>query len=158
VADDLRQRYAEAIAAKFTYPDYRSDRDGDDDGSRRRVRRRVGPCNVITSVGREATQSVFHLHVHVVPRREGDGLALPWTPNTDRQRAEQADAALARARDLAHRLKAEAEQGLQSAVLDSQTVSWRTSAHTADLFLAALDTDPGHEPASPRHTGREEEK
>lgn len=36
-------------------------------------------CNVITSRGRVATQSIFHLHVHVVPRREGDGLALPWT-------------------------------------------------------------------------------
>lgn len=36
-------------------------------------------CNVITSRGKVATQSVFHLHVHVVPRREDDGLALPWT-------------------------------------------------------------------------------
>jgi histidine triad (HIT) family protein len=36
--------------------------------------------NLITSVGRNATQSVFHLHVHVVPRRAGDGLPLPWTP------------------------------------------------------------------------------
>lgn len=38
------------------------------------------PCNLITSVGAEATQTVFHLHVHIVPRREGDGLPLPWTP------------------------------------------------------------------------------
>lgn len=38
----------------------------------------VGPCNVITSKGVEATQSVFHFHAHVVPRSEGDGLALPW--------------------------------------------------------------------------------
>lgn len=37
------------------------------------------PANIITSAGVEATQTVFHLHVHVVPRREGDGLALPWT-------------------------------------------------------------------------------
>lgn len=36
------------------------------------------PCNIITSVGAEATQTVFHLHLHVVPRRPGDGLALPW--------------------------------------------------------------------------------
>jgi histidine triad (HIT) family protein len=34
--------------------------------------------NLITNAGRSATQEVFHLHVHVVPRREGDGLALPW--------------------------------------------------------------------------------
>ncbi|MGW4663204.1 HIT family protein [Streptosporangium sandarakinum] len=38
----------------------------------------VPPCNIITSAGREATQSVFHLHLHVVPRRVQDGLALPW--------------------------------------------------------------------------------
>lgn len=34
--------------------------------------------NFITSVGKPATQSVFHLHIHVVPRKEDDGLALPW--------------------------------------------------------------------------------
>jgi len=34
--------------------------------------------NLITSSGADATQSVFHLHVHLVPRRENDGLALPW--------------------------------------------------------------------------------
>jgi histidine triad (HIT) family protein len=37
-----------------------------------------GDCNLITSKGWAATQSVYHLHVHVVPRRENDGLALPW--------------------------------------------------------------------------------
>lgn len=35
--------------------------------------------NVITSRGAAATQTVFHLHVHVVPRTDGDGLHLPWT-------------------------------------------------------------------------------
>lgn len=35
--------------------------------------------NLITSAGEAATQTVFHLHVHLVPRRVGDGLALPWT-------------------------------------------------------------------------------
>lgn len=34
--------------------------------------------NFISSVGRPATQSVFHHHVHVVPRKVDDGLALPW--------------------------------------------------------------------------------
>lgn len=47
------------------------------------VRRAAGlaarPSNLITSAGREATQSVLHLHVHIVPRERGDGLALPWT-------------------------------------------------------------------------------
>ena len=38
----------------------------------------VGPCNIITSVGAEATQSVFHLHVHVLPRGASDGLRPSW--------------------------------------------------------------------------------
>jgi len=41
--------------------------------------RALMPCNIITSVGPEATQTVKHLHVHVVPRRRDDGLTLPWT-------------------------------------------------------------------------------
>jgi histidine triad (HIT) family protein len=36
-------------------------------------------ANFITSAGAAATQTVFHLHVHIVPRSEGDGLHLPWT-------------------------------------------------------------------------------
>ena len=35
--------------------------------------------NVITSAGRAATQTVMHLHVHLVPRTHDDGLSLPWT-------------------------------------------------------------------------------
>lgn len=40
----------------------------------------AGAYNLITSAGPAATQTIRHLHVHVVPRREGDGLALPWDP------------------------------------------------------------------------------
>jgi diadenosine tetraphosphate (Ap4A) HIT family hydrolase len=39
----------------------------------------LGAANFITSAGRDATQTVFHLHIHIVPRHAGDGLALPWT-------------------------------------------------------------------------------
>ncbi|QQO39517.1 histidine triad nucleotide binding protein [Microbacterium phage Phabia] len=45
----------------------------------RQVRPEYESVNFITSVGVPATQSVFHLHIHIVPRREGDGLQLPWT-------------------------------------------------------------------------------
>ena len=40
---------------------------------------RLPAYNLVVSVGEVATQTVPHLHVHLVPRREGDGLALPWT-------------------------------------------------------------------------------
>lgn len=43
----------------------------------------VGDHNLIASAGAAATQTVRHLHVHVIPRRAGDGLALPW-PRVDR--------------------------------------------------------------------------
>lgn len=44
-----------------------------------RVAMRYFSANIITSVGSAATQTVFHLHLHVVPRNYGDGLALPWS-------------------------------------------------------------------------------
>ena len=40
---------------------------------------RIPSYNIITSRGHAASQTIRHLHVHVVPRREGDGLKLPWT-------------------------------------------------------------------------------
>ncbi|MFE4356117.1 HIT family protein [Kitasatospora sp. NPDC056800] len=42
----------------------------------------AGPANLITSIGPEATQTVAHLHIHLVPRRTHDGLHLPWTVPT----------------------------------------------------------------------------
>ena len=36
--------------------------------------------NVLQSSGQAAWQTVFHYHVHVIPRYEGDALRLPWTP------------------------------------------------------------------------------
>lgn len=52
------------------------------------ARRADEDFNLITSAGDLATQTVAHLHIHFVPRREGDGLALPWAgqqkPSTTR--------------------------------------------------------------------------
>lgn len=35
--------------------------------------------NIITSAGKAATQTIMHLHVHLVPRQIGDNLKLPWS-------------------------------------------------------------------------------
>lgn len=43
------------------------------------ARRQGSDFNLITSGGTDATQTVFHLHVHYVPREAMDGLHLPWT-------------------------------------------------------------------------------
>lgn len=39
---------------------------------------RYESCNIQTSVDAAATQSIRHLHLHVVPRTVDDGLMLPW--------------------------------------------------------------------------------
>jgi histidine triad (HIT) family protein len=41
--------------------------------------------NLITSAGSAASQTVRHLHLHIVPRHEGDGLKLPWTGQQKRE-------------------------------------------------------------------------
>ena len=48
----------------------------------RRMHERLKPdgVNLLNSCGRAAWQTVFHFHVHVIPRDEGDPLRLPWTP------------------------------------------------------------------------------
>jgi histidine triad (HIT) family protein len=45
----------------------------------------IGAANFITSAGADATQTVFHLHVHIVPRVPGDGLTLPWTGQHEKE-------------------------------------------------------------------------
>ncbi|HEY2772192.1 MAG TPA: HIT family protein [Solirubrobacteraceae bacterium] len=48
----------------------------------RRISERLGAdgINLINSCGRAAWQTVFHFHMHVIPRYENDPLKLPWTP------------------------------------------------------------------------------
>jgi histidine triad (HIT) family protein len=38
--------------------------------------------NLINSCGAAAWQTVFHFHLHVIPRYEGDPLRLPWVPGS----------------------------------------------------------------------------
>jgi histidine triad (HIT) family protein len=48
----------------------------------RRMHDRLGTdgINLLNSCGRTAWQTVFHFHIHVIPRYEGDPVRLPWTP------------------------------------------------------------------------------
>ena len=47
-----------------------------------RVNQRLEPAgiNLINSCGSAAWQTVFHFHVHVIPRYADDPLKLPWVP------------------------------------------------------------------------------
>lgn len=47
---------------------------------RARDRLHADGVNLLNSCGRAAWQTVFHFHVHVIPRYEGDPLRLPWDP------------------------------------------------------------------------------
>jgi histidine triad (HIT) family protein len=48
----------------------------------RRMMDRLGPdgINLLNSCGAAAWQTVFHFHIHVIPRYSDDPLRLPWTP------------------------------------------------------------------------------
>ena len=48
----------------------------------RTIRERLEPdgINLLNSCGPAAWQTVFHFHIHVIPRYAGDPLRLPWTP------------------------------------------------------------------------------
>ena len=61
------------------------DRDAVTSASRQlagRLKERLGAdgVNLLNSCGAAAFQTVFHFHVHVIPRYDGDPLRLPWTP------------------------------------------------------------------------------
>jgi histidine triad (HIT) family protein len=48
----------------------------------RRMGERLGAAgvNLLNSCGEAAWQTVFHFHVHVIPRYADDPLRLPWVP------------------------------------------------------------------------------
>src|SRR5271166_3785106 len=52
----------------------------------RRLSQRLGErlgadgVNLLNACGPAAWQTVFHFHVHVIPRYDDDPLRLPWTP------------------------------------------------------------------------------
>jgi histidine triad (HIT) family protein len=48
--------------------------------ARARDRLQADGVNLINSCGQAAWQTVFHFHVHVIPRYVNDPLRLPWVP------------------------------------------------------------------------------
>jgi histidine triad (HIT) family protein len=48
-----------------------------------RAMQRLGAdgVNLLNSCGQAAWQTVFHFHVHMIPRYEDDPLRLPWVPS-----------------------------------------------------------------------------
>jgi histidine triad (HIT) family protein len=48
-----------------------------------RMKQRLGVAgvNLMNSCGAAAWQTVFHLHMHVIPRYADDPLKLPWVPS-----------------------------------------------------------------------------
>jgi len=47
---------------------------------RAKERLRADGVNLLNSCGAVAWQSVFHFHIHVIPRYHDDPLRLPWVP------------------------------------------------------------------------------
>jgi histidine triad (HIT) family protein len=41
---------------------------------------RADGVNLVNSCGADAWQTIFHFHIHVIPRYKGDPLKLPWVP------------------------------------------------------------------------------
>jgi histidine triad (HIT) family protein len=63
----------------------------------RRVKERLEAdgVNLLNSCGSAGWQTVFHFHVHVIPRYEDDPLRLPWKPQPgDQEEIAAAAAAL----------------------------------------------------------------
>jgi len=48
--------------------------------TRMRERLRADGVNLVNSCGAIAWQTVFHFHIHVIPRYADDPLRLPWVP------------------------------------------------------------------------------
>lgn len=114
MGDDLRHRYAEALAAKFTYPVYRSDRDGENE--------RVDNAEPADRID----QSPY------VMSTAGDGCRSFWTPTC----AELGEVVAAVRDEELEQLKDDALGVVADAAEELQM--WRERAETAELRVARV--------------------
>ena len=43
----------------------------------------INNIQIVNSSGKEAQQEVFHIHFHIVPRKNGDNQDICWTPQIE---------------------------------------------------------------------------
>jgi hypothetical protein len=151
VAEDLRQRIAEAIRGAADYPivaewiccdPVKPDHDlcVQGDAARKMLRAVLADDPEVLFLPSGVVDAVM-----AVRDEELERLKVVETASIGAHALlDDAEEALARVRALAEHLKAEAGQGIKTSVLDSQIAAWKSSAHAADLLLAALDdtTEP----------------
>ena len=72
-----------------------------------KLRDRLGAegVNLINACGPAAWQTIFHFHLHVVPRYRSDGLRPPWTPRSGDRGEIEAVASLLRVEERGYPLK-----------------------------------------------------
>lgn len=54
--------------------------------------------NILQNTGKAAGQTVFHFHIHLIPRYEGDGAMIQWKPGE--QDTQTLESALVKIREL----------------------------------------------------------
>lgn len=96
--------------------------------------------NIITSAGPNATQTVMHTHVHIVPRRENDGLPLPWTPQHLRK---EQDAASLRVAVAHHQQSMPRMSYLEALNAEQDAANARALTKPKDLYTTSYDAAEG---------------
>ena len=87
--------------------------------------------NLLNSCGAAAWQTVFHFHVHVIPRYRDDPLRLPWVPGPGRRRRDR------RRRRGAARLMARAGRASSATARSRSSPSTRPPLNLFDAAMIA---------------------
>ena len=104
--------------------------------------------NLLNSCGAAAWQTVFHFHIHVIPRYEDDPLRLPWMPVAGRSRRDRGRrrAAAMTGAGAGAAVSVTREDGLAVVTFDSPPLNLFDAA-MSDGLDAAVDRAGGRPPA-----------